>query len=174
MLTTSMPLAPALRSPLGETVLRYVHGVVLAVLPPLEVVVDGDLAVGKRLAVFADFPLDRERDVLEFTQYFGPAALFSFHVLYDAKERAPCQGDGVGFSQKKVIAPSPHRNLIFSFSRVRWVLPLAQVFCYTMRQSCDCLRRFPCRGCSKFGRSVSHVGTTGRVLLPGTQNKEKE
>ena len=101
-----MPLAPALRSPLGETVLRYVHGVVLAVLPPLEVVVDGDLAVGKRLAVFADFPLNRERDVLEFTQYFGPAALFSFHVLYDAKERAPCQGDGVGFSQKKVVAPS--------------------------------------------------------------------
>jgi hypothetical protein len=58
-----------------------VDGVVPAVLPPLEVVVDGDRAVRKLLAVFADFSLNRERNVLEFPKYFGPAALFSFHVL---------------------------------------------------------------------------------------------
>ena len=57
------------------------HGVVLPVLPPLQVVVDGDRAVRKLLAVFADFALNRERNVLEFPKYFGPSALFSAHVL---------------------------------------------------------------------------------------------
>lgn len=65
----------------GKAVLRYVHGVVPAVLPPLEVVVDGNRSVRKFLAVFADFPLNRERDVLEFPKDFGPSALFSFHIL---------------------------------------------------------------------------------------------
>jgi hypothetical protein len=60
---------------LGKTILGYVHGVVLAVLPPLEVVVDGYRAVCKRLTVFTDFSLNRERNVLEFTEYFGPPAL---------------------------------------------------------------------------------------------------
>ena len=65
----------------GKTILRNVYGVVLPVLPPLEVVVDGDRSVGKRLAVFTDFALNRELNVLEFSQYFGPAALFGVHVL---------------------------------------------------------------------------------------------
>ena len=66
---------------LGQAGLWYVHGVVLAVLPPLEVVVDGGRAVREFLAVFADLALNRERNVLEFPKYFGPSARFGLHVL---------------------------------------------------------------------------------------------
>jgi len=70
-----------------------VYAVVLPVLPPLEVVVDGNPPIRKFLAVFTDFALNSEGNVLEFTQYFSPAASFSFHVLYNTIEYGANQGD---------------------------------------------------------------------------------
>jgi len=83
-----------------------VHGVVLTVMPPLEVVIDGDLAVCKRFAVFADFALNSERNVLEFPKYFSPSSYFSFLFYIVLKNTAQVNGIYRSFCRKMSLHPS--------------------------------------------------------------------